>query len=490
MKRLLIILSLILATATLSAQNPLRRGFAFGADRDTLLYIIASPFDNWYFSVGGKALTFIGNEQDSRARWNPVTFGVNAEVGKWLIPDVAVALRFSFSDISSQGCYLGLNPWLDKTKTPFTSSNGYTYYPMHVQSVSAMGIVVFDWTNFLKGYESGKRNHLHIFTPMGLGGIALFGKQINPTTNARHPENAGKTRLNKELAFTGGISAEYITTRHLSLNFGVDITGTKGTIDWTYAQDDPGAPHPHRTIDWIPSVNFGIKFNLLKSVNKFNPYTHQSSNERVNHEFLAFGTRNTVSNLIGRIDNLYHNLDSVQNLSDQRSRHDSSIISLLSNEINRLQENLDSLQTSIESEEKREYANMLEEIIAENEKLNLPVTIVYFKLDRYDLDFNGHKRLQNFSKRMATTNDTIEYYVIGAADSATGTVRHNKWLSERRCETVFNILTQRYGADRNRLTTIPVGGINEYEPQENNRMAIVIRRDPAIDRIILRWTTR
>lgn len=494
MKKLLIILSLLLATATLSAQNPWRRGFAFGADRDTLLYIIASPFDNWYISVGGKAQTFIGNEQDSRARWNMPTWGVNVEVGKWLIPDVAVALRLSFFDVRSQGCYEGRNPWLDKTATPFTTpftiSNGCSYYPMHMNGLYALGIVIFDWTNFLSGYETGKRNHLHIFTPVGLGGLFFFGKQINPSTDLQQPEYAGKIRWNKELGFTAGIAAEYITTRHLSLNIGFDIIGTKGTIDWTYSQDYPGAPHPKRYIDWIPSFTVGVKFNLLKSVNKFNPYTRQSSNERVNHEFLAFGTRNTVANLTGRIDNLYHNLDSVQNLSDQRSRHDSTIIALLNGEIDRLQQDLDSVQTTIAADTGRVYANMLEEIIAENEKLNLPVTIVYFKLDHYDLDFNGHKRLQNFAKRMAVTNDTIEYYIIGAADSATGTVRHNKWLSERRCESVFNILTGNYGADRNRLTTIPVGGINEYEPQENNRMAIVIRRDPAIDRIILRWTRK
>ena len=276
MKRLLLALAILLTASSVSAQNThdfIRRGFAFGVDRDTLLYLIASPFDNWYVLAGVRSQTFIGNEQDSRARWNPITFGLNAEVGKWLIPDVAVALRFSISDVQSQGCYARRNPWLDKTATPyvtpFTTVHNTAYYPMNVDAFSVMGVVVFDWTNFLNGYEAGKRSRLHIFTPVGLGGALLFGKQINPD----HPETeyAGKMRYNKELAFVGGIAAEYITTRHLSLNLALDMTGTKGTIDWTYSQDYADAPHPKRIVDWVPSVTLGMKFNLLKTVRKMDP---------------------------------------------------------------------------------------------------------------------------------------------------------------------------------------------------------------------------
>ena len=49
MKKVFILLTILLATSSvLNAQNFSRRGFSLGADRDTLLYIIASPFDNWY----------------------------------------------------------------------------------------------------------------------------------------------------------------------------------------------------------------------------------------------------------------------------------------------------------------------------------------------------------------------------------------------------------------------------------------------------------
>ena len=96
MKRLLILAALfITALSSLSAQEFRRRGFALGADRDTLLYIIASPFDNWYIITGGGIQTFMGNELISSARHNKLNFNGHVEIGKWVIPDLSVSLRLS-----------------------------------------------------------------------------------------------------------------------------------------------------------------------------------------------------------------------------------------------------------------------------------------------------------------------------------------------------------------------------------------------------------
>ena len=94
MKKAFAILLLLITTATLSAQTeqPKKKWIRLGVDRDTLAYIIASPFDNWWvnFSVGFQ--TFIGNEQDADARWNykyhgklKLDNGARIEIGKWII---------------------------------------------------------------------------------------------------------------------------------------------------------------------------------------------------------------------------------------------------------------------------------------------------------------------------------------------------------------------------------------------------------------------
>ena len=113
--------------------------------------------------------------------------------------------------------------------------------------------------------------------------------------------------------------------------------------------------------------------------------------------------------------------------------------------------------------------------------------MVYYELDRYDLDYNARKTLQKFAKEMNKMEDTLEFYIIGAADSVTGTASHNQWLSEKRCQAAYNMLTQHFGANKNQLRMEPVGGIMEYYPKENNRMALIILRTPVTEEIVERW---
>lgn len=471
MKRILIILALILSTLTVSAQNFSRRGFALGADRDTLLYIIASPFDNWYITVGGGAQTFIGNELVASARQNKLNYNLKAEIGKWIIPDVAISLRFSYFDVDGQTQY-GLHPFVDHTQDP-VNENGYNSF--HANALGIMGYVILDWTNFLSGYEIGRRSHLHVFSPIGLGFSMLHGLQRNPRGNV------GEFRKNWELSYGGGLGLEYEVSQKLAICLNLEVIGSESTWDWSPYDNS------YSRFDIMPTVTVGARFNLLKNVTKYNPYTQQSTREKVNHEFLSFGTHKTVSTLTGRIDVLYDRLDSMQNMSDIRLQIDSAAIDSITNEISTLQSQIDSLESD-PYRGRRGPANVIEELINLIPVENIPATIVYFQLDKYDLDFNGRRRLQNFAKELSQMDDTVEFFIIGAADSVTGTISHNQWLSERRCEVAYRALVNNYHADPNQLIMVPVGGITEYEQEENNRMALVILRTDKTEEIIRRWT--
>lgn len=480
MKRVIIILALLLTTISVSAQNFMRRGFSLGADRDTLLYIIASPFDNWYINLGGGIQTFMGNEIEASARQNKLNYNLSVEIGKWIIPDLAVSARLSFMNVDGQSRY-PLQPFIDFTGVPTHKEGDITYYdyqPFHAHALTLMGFVTFDWTNFLKGYEAGRRKRLHWYTPIGLGASMLFGPQENPIGD----HELGSFRHNFELAYSFRVGAEYTFTEHVSMNASLELFGSESTWDWSPYDNS-------RTIfDIIPSFNVAVKFNLLKNVTKYNTYTRTSSREKVNHEFLAYGTRHTVSTLTGRIEKLNELIDSVQNLSDQKGQQDSATIAQMTEELNNLQALLD----STESQPRGDYrpTNVMDELINMIPIHNLPAAIVYFQLDKYDIDYNGRRRLQNFAKELAQMDDTLEFFVIGAADSATGSVRHNQWLSERRSEVVYNALVNYYNADPNQLIKVAVGGIAEYEVKENNRMTLVILRNKDTEEVIQRWMNR
>lgn len=479
MKKILTALLLLIAGSSYSmAQDARWRGIALGADRDTLLYIIASPFDNWYINVGGGIQTFIGNELDASARHNKLNYNISAEIGKWIIPDLAVSLRLGFMSVDGQSHY-SLQPLIDYTGVTVGSDGYYEYQPFHAHALSLMGFVTLDWTNLFNGYERGKSKRLHWFSPVGLGGTMLFGSAKNP--NPKTEYEIGDFCRNFELAYSFRFGAEYCISKKLALNATIELFGSESTFDWSPYDND------YSIFDIIPSFNVAAKFNLLKSITKYDPYTKESRRELVHHEFLAYGTRNTLQILNSKIEHLNRERDSIQNLSGEREHLDSIRIDSINNEIIRLNDEMAKLR---ESMEERPPINIFDELLAVNEILNLPSTIVYFQLDKYDLDYNARKRLETFSKEASHLDDTTEFYIIGAADSLTGSIRHNQKLSERRCEVAYDLLVNTYGMNKNQLIRIYAGGINVYDPKENNRITLVIQRTPVTEEIVDRWVRR
>lgn len=472
MKRKVLLLLMLLTTlaGSVSAQN-FRKGFSLGVDRDTMLYLIASPFDNWYLTLGGGLQTFIGNEVESSARHNKLNYNLRAEVGKWIIPDLAVSLRFSYMTIDGQSQY-GLQPFINyQEDTP--NENGY--YPFHANALALTGYVTMDWTNLFLGYEVGKRTRTHFFSPIGLGMSMLYGSQRNPRGGCE----VGSFRRNWELCYSAALGVEYEASQEIAISATVDLLGSESTWDWS--------PYNNaRTIfDIMPSFNVGVRLNLLSHVTKYNPYTKKPKRSKVYHEFLTVGSRGDLDRQAGEVIRLREVRDSLSEMIDHVENDKDNIRIELLGKYDSVQARYDSIIDDLRNN--RRPANMLEELIGVNEMLGLPSTIIYYQLDRYEIDFNGRKRLQNFVKDMQMLDDTLEFFLIGAADSLTGSIRHNQWLSERRCEAAYRMMVDHFNANPNQFIIVPVGGIMDYEPQENNRMALIILRTPETEAIVNRW---
>ena len=178
-----------------------------------------------FLSLSGGIQTFIGNELVASARMNKLNFNAKVEVGKWIIPDVAVSVRMSFFNVDGQTQYT-LQPFVDYS---VDEQNENGYYSFHGHALALLGFVTFDWTNFIMGYEAGKRNKLHVYTPIGLGASMLFGEQRNP----RGSYELGSFRRNFELAYSFVLGLEYIASKHVTLHADVELFGSESTWDWT-----------------------------------------------------------------------------------------------------------------------------------------------------------------------------------------------------------------------------------------------------------------
>lgn len=466
---------LLASGMTVTAQNFQRRGFALGVDRDTLLYLIASPFDNWYLNVGGGIQTFIGNELESDARRNKLNFNGRVEIGKWIIPDVAISLRFSLFNVDGHSTY-GKQPFINKADDTPTgiwdqSSNDY-YYLYHAHAFSAMGFVIFDWTNFLGGYERGKHNRWHVFMPLGLGMSVLYGEQRNPFTDTYE---VGTMRYNRELAFSGGLGLEYVFSEYFTVNAAAELFGSESTWDWSPYNN------ARSIFDLIPSFSVCLKVNFINEITKYNMHARESRRVKTFHEFQTVGSQTQLENREVEVKRLAQAQDSLVDLIVEKNGNREDLM----RKYDSLANLLDDINRNIKNY--RQPENMLAELLDFNESHGLPAVVVYFQLDRYEIDYNADRRLQSFAREVNRLDDSLEFFLLGAADSATGTVKHNIWLSEQRCNAVYNRIVKQYGVNAKRLLVRPLGGITDYEPQENNRMGMLILRTPETEEIVERW---
>ena len=438
----------------------LTRTFALGADRDSLEYIVASPFDNWYIELGGGLQTYIGNELDRTARQNPLCYNVYAELGKWVIPDLAVSLFVSHYDLRSQSKYMR-NPYLDWSSQP--NANGY--YNTHAFGLNIGGLVTLDWTNFLLGYDAGQSCKLHVTTPVGLGYGVNFGKKVNTNPKVPAPRN-------REFYAMGALHLDYYATPHTILTANLRGTLTRSSFDFSPYNN------AYSNVDWMPAVTVGVRFNLFREV--YLPYGDSLVIQEIHHQFMPAHSM------------IITDRERLRELQDRLIASNENG-NLLADERDRLLDSIDSLKAIIVDEPdgpdepgENPMADLYE--LA----LRYPATsaIVYFQLDRYNLDYNARRTLQNFATRVTDYEEYPEsnvYYIVGSADDSTGTASHNWGLSIHRTASVHNQLTKVLHVPARQLEKVHLGGIHLYSPKQLNRVCIVVLKDERSTPIIRKW---
>ena len=497
-KYCLIFLMCCLAVGSAVAQKSgsSKRGLRLGVDRDTVSHIIASPLYNWYVAVGGGIQTFSGNEIFGSARKNKLNYNLYAEFGKWVLPDLSVSLHFSQSDISGQSRY-AKQPFIDYTGVTPYSTDGQTFYPYqeyYAHAITLGGLVTLDWMNLIMGYDKGSSCRIHILTPVGLGWAMLYGKQVNP--NCSGSVAVGDTRRNHELYFEAGVTGQWRMARSFDLNLNARLLGVESTFDWSPYDNSS------RIFDFIPSLTLGVNYNILNSNDAIDYLSGEPIEIYGNRYFAAVDT--------ARIRQLLHEKDSIQNIlvitgdagtgqgygSGVGENGVPYIIGANGDTLwgvaqdsypdrAALETSLDSLQNEIDALTGK--INAMSEIVDANNRLQLPSVMVYFELDKYALDYNADRLLNDFARKIKEGKITDKYYIIGAADEQTGTPKHNEWLSQHRCQSIYDRLVKEYGIDAKQLEMVPLGGIREFEPKELNRVGIVVLQNDELTRIIDKW---
>ena len=109
----------------------------------------------------------------------------------------------------------------------------------------------------------------------------------------------------------------------------------------------------------------------------------------------------------------------------------------------------------------------------------LPYEMVFFKLDKWDILKSEEVKIRKMAAVMRNFPDD-KFLLIGSADSKTGTVKRNDFLSVNRADVVYNKLVHEYGINPEQLKRVYMGGIMAFDPFELNRATVIIMDHPKV----------
>lgn len=101
--------------------------------------------------------------------------------------------------------------------------------------------------------------------------------------------------------------------------------------------------------------------------------------------------------------------------------------------------------------------------------------IVYFDIDKYTLSAREKAHLEYYAGDALNADSKV--VLVGSADSQTGTAAYNQKLTERRVETVKNLLVDKYGLNADNIELKAEGATNNLfdTPAKNRCVTITLK---------------
>lgn len=451
LKKSLLIVILIVPFFVSAQSFESKGGFRFGIGMDTVKYMIGRPIDNWFVAFNGGVKTYIGSEVEPEARWNGIMPHVDIEMFKWVIPDVAVGVSLSGFNARSQT--RSANPYVDFSKVSIdTATNNYPYQKFSFNYFALNGELIIDWTNFFRGYSYGRsERNLHLQSVLGLGFARATG-----TVRSQKWIDEGTKPVNFELTALAGLNFRYTMNERLCLQATGKWMFTRRSFDYSNEADNK-----FLRFDMIPSVTVGVAYGLTGR------YGQEFSPVELQVEQAAIAAADYA--------------DKLKDLEVERDSLRMQLTVAEAIEADSLRSRVDSLNIAVEV-----ASSPIAQTLSAIRNGQLFSALVFFEIDRYDISKADEYRLKWFAQQVQGQGLANEkFLIISAADSKTGSVQHNRWLSQKRSGEVFNCLVKN-GMKPENFERYSLGGIADIQPYELNRMVIIVVDNEEVMEIIER----
>lgn len=207
---------------------------------DSTAIIVGDHNDNWYLGVSAGIHMFIGNEDVSSARINPITPQIGLKAGKWLTPSVALSANLDLGYAKGQSRH---NVYVPEPNTGKHQSFTFYYYDLY-------GEVTLDWMSLITNYARSSRMKYHLQNTIGMGYAWQTGKASNP-------DRKGNVS-NYELSFHFGFNNDIRLNDKVIIFIEPKLALIKGTWDYSPMNNTWGR------MDYMISISIGAKFGLGK----------------------------------------------------------------------------------------------------------------------------------------------------------------------------------------------------------------------------------
>lgn len=433
--------------------------------------------DNWFFNVEGGGNLYWGHQDFLGPLQDHFAPQFEVHVGRWVFPMTAIRLGGGFG--SSHG-FIERNEWntyhpnLGYGESGFTSDPSHTPLAGYFWEYDADNSLYFQKWNYvyggfdvlinltnLKDYYSYRENHRW-------NNIFYAGAQFKLGLNEDH-WNYDHTVIDVPRSSDANNAAEahvgYLGQLRLVNNLCafIDLRASivEGKFDREFHEDMESFP---QDFSLNALVGLTYDFHLRNEVKRRKYYE--------DHGLVEAGSTGDLPKFVHFVQ--VEEIEQVTIIDTiikyKTIVHDDIRTKML---VDSLQDVLDSI---VYHQKNRANDQPLDSIFL---KQLLPYEMVFFELDKWDILSSEEMKIAKMAKIIkAYPNE--KFLLTGSADSQTGTVKRNIFLSHNRADVVYNRLITEYDVNPDQLIREYLGGILDYEPFQLNRATVIIMDHPTV----------
>lgn len=271
----------------------------------------------------------------------------------------------------------------------------------------------------------------------------------------------GKVKVDRKFDLYGILGIGYM--RHLGFVNGVEdyalanneVAGSKNFVNTKLALQ--GQFHVSKAVDINLEVsgNF-IDNSFLLSNRKFAGYVNAMAGVAYKFKKRGFELGEVVEP--GLVASLNDEINKQRGVIDGNEKE----INDLKNQIKDYKDENAALAQKLAESEKNQGSKLKNEVV------------ITYRIGKTDVSKEQLVSLYNVAqmlKENPETNVDIKAY----ADAKTGSAKRNKYLTEKRAETIVKILTENYGIESSRITSTACGSDSQiYDNNDWNRVAVIV----------------